>query len=186
MEMKKVSEKKLILKAKKDFTAFGEVYQKYYPKINNFVYHRVNDDATRNEIVSNIFFQAMKNLPKYRFMNEEKCSFSSWLFRIAVNETNQYFRNEKRSNVIKDKLIEKQSNEGEKLINLDFETLKEAIQALPIYEQNLVSLRFFEKMKHKEIAEILKQKEGTVKVQMHRTLEKLRDFLQGALSYEKI
>jgi len=184
--MKKVSEKKLILKAKKDLSAFGEVYQKYYPKINNFVYHRVNDDAARNEIVSNIFFKAMKNLPKYRFVNEEKCSFSSWLFRIAVNETNQYFRNEKRNNAMRDKLFEKQSNEGEKLIDLDFETLKEAIQTLPLYEQNLISLRFFEKMKHKEIAEILKQKEGTVKVQMHRTLGKLRDFLQGDLSYEKI
>lgn len=184
--MKKVSEKKLILKAKKDFTTFGEVYQKYYPKINNFVYHRVYEDATRNEIVSNIFFKAMKNLPKYRFMNEEKCSFSSWLFRIAINETNQYFRNEKRNYVIKEKLFEKQSNEGDKLIDLDFETLKEAIQSLPLYEQNLISFRFFEKMKHKEIAEILKQKEGTVKVQMHRTLEKLRNILQGVLSYEKI
>ncbi|MDP8314659.1 MAG: sigma-70 family RNA polymerase sigma factor [Candidatus Celaenobacter antarcticus] len=184
--MKKVSEKKLILKAKNDFTAFGEVYQRYYPKINNFVYHRVYDDATRNEIVSNIFFKAMKNLPKYRFMNEEKCSFSSWLFRIAVNETNQHFRNKKRNNIIKDKLFEKRSNEGDKLIDLDYETLKEAIKALSLYEQNLISLRFFEKMKYKEIAEILKQKEGTVKVQMHRTLEKLRYFLQGALPYEKI
>ena len=186
MEMKKVSEKKLILKAKKDFTAFGEVYQRYYPKINNFVYHRVNDDAARNEIVSNIFFKAMKNLLKYRFVNEEKCSFSSWLFRIAVNETNQYFRNEKRNNVIKEKLFEKQSNEGEKLIDLDFGTLKKAIQTLPLYEQNLISLRFFEKMKHREIAEILKQKEGTMKVQTHRTLGKLRDFSQGVQSYEKI
>ena len=186
MEIKKVSEKKLILKAKKDLTAFGEVYEKYFPKINNFVYHRVNDDAARNDIVSNIFFKAMKNLPKYRFMNEEKCSFSSWLFRIAVNETNQHFRNEKRNNTMKNKLFEKRSNEGDNLIDLDYEILKEAIKALPIHEQNLISLRFFEKMKHKEIAEILKKKEGTVKVQMHRTLEKLRDFLQGDLSYEKI
>ena len=186
MEKMNVSEKKLILKAKKDISAFGEVYQKYFPKINNFVYHRVNDDAARNEIVSNIFFKAMKNLSKYRFVNEEKCSFSSWIFRIAVNETNQYFRNEKRDQTVKEMLKEKKKNAGEMLVDLDYDSLKQAIQALPLYEQNLISLRFFESMKHKEIAEILKQKEGTIKVQMHRTLGKLRDFLQGDLSYEKV
>ncbi|MDP8242371.1 MAG: sigma-70 family RNA polymerase sigma factor [Candidatus Celaenobacter antarcticus] len=186
MDMKKVSEKKLILKAKKDISAFGEIYEKYFPKINNFLYHRVKDDATKNEIVSNIFFKMMNNLPKYRFVNEQKCSFSSWLFRIAINETNQYFRSEKRNQVIRDMLREKINNAGDKLIDLDYDSLKEAIQALPLYEQNLISLRFFEKMKYKEIAEILKQKEGTIKVQMHRTLEKLRDFLQGDLSNEKI
>ncbi|MCD6328893.1 MAG: sigma-70 family RNA polymerase sigma factor [Candidatus Cloacimonetes bacterium] len=184
--MKKVSEKKLILKAKKDISAFGEVYHKYFPKINNFVYHRVNDDAARNEIVSNVFFKAMKNLSKYRFVNEQKCSFSSWLFRIAVNETNQYFRNEKRYHQMKEMLQEKKNQTGEELIDLDYDSLKEAIRQLNLYEQNLISLRFFEKMKHKEIAEILKQKEGTVKVQMHRTLEKLRNFLQGDISYEKV
>jgi len=181
-----LTEKELVKRARKDVGAFEELYLKYYPKINNFVYHRVQDDATRNDIVSNIFFKAMKNLPKYRFMNEEKCSFSSWLFRIAVNETNQHFRNEKRNNTMKNKLFEKQSNEGDKLIDLDYEILKEAIKALPLHEQNLISLRFFEKMKHKEIAEILKKKEGTIKVQMHRTLEKLRNFLQGDMSYEDV
>ena len=186
MDMKNVSEKKLILKAKKDISAFGEVYEKYYPKINNFVYHRVNNDAARNEIVSNVFFKAMKNLPKYRFVNEERCSFSSWLFRIAVNETNQYFRNEKRDHHMKEMLQDKKNQTGEKLIDLDYDSLKKAIQALPLYEQNLISLRFFEKMKHKEIAAVLKQKEVTVKVQVHRTLEKLRDFLQGDISYEKV
>lgn len=186
MENMNVSEKKLILKAKKDISAFGEVYEKYFSKINNFVYHRVNDDAARNEIVSNIFFKAMKNITRYRFVNAQKCSFSSWLFRIAVNETNQFFRNEKRNQQMRDMLREKKSNEGQKLVDLDYQSLREAIRQLDLYEQNLISLRFFEKMKHKEIAEILKQKEGTIKVQVHRTLEKLRDFLQGDISYEKV
>ncbi|MBN2018389.1 MAG: sigma-70 family RNA polymerase sigma factor [Candidatus Cloacimonetes bacterium] len=174
------------MKAKKDISAFGEVYQRYFPKINNFVYHRVNDDAARNEIVSNIFYKAMTNIGRYRFVNEKKCSFSSWLYRIAVNETNQYFRKEKRNQQMKDKLREKQTIQGKELMDLDYQSLKEAIRQLDLYEQNLISLRFFEKMKHKEIAEILKQKEGTIKVQVHRSLEKLRNFLQGDISYEEI
>jgi len=92
----------------------------------------------------------------------------------------QHFRNKKRNNIIKDKLFEKRSNEGDKLIDLDYETLKEAIKALSLYEQNLISLRFFEKMKYKEIAEILKQKEGTVKVQMHRNIREATIFFTGS------
>lgn len=103
-----------------------------------------------------------------------------------MNETNQYFRKEKRNQQMKDKLREKQTIQGKELMDLDYQSLKEAIRQLDLYEQNLISLRFFEKMKHKEIAEILKQKEGTIKVQVHRSLEKLRNFLQGDISYEEI
>jgi len=87
---------------------------------------------------------------------------------------------------MKEMMQDKKNQTGEKLIDLDYDSLKEAIRALPLYEQNLISLRFFEKMKHKEIATVLKQKEVTVKVQVHRTLEKLRDFLQGDISYEEV
>jgi len=184
--MKDLSEKELVKRARKDVGAFEELYHKYYPKINNFVCHRVHDDMIRNEIVSNIFFKMMKNLPKYRFMNQKKCAFSSWLFRIAISEINQYFRDEQRQSKMKRMLHEQKQYDGAELLDITFETVRNAVRALPEYDQNLISLRFFEKMKYKEIAEILKQKEGTVKVQMHRTLEKLRNFLQGDISYEKI
>jgi DNA-directed RNA polymerase specialized sigma24 family protein len=56
------TERNSIIRAKKDLQEFDYLYRKYYPIMNNFIFHRVNDEAVRNEIVSNVFFKAMKRL----------------------------------------------------------------------------------------------------------------------------
>lgn len=179
------SEKKIILKAKKDIKAFDFLYRKYYPKINNFVFHRVNEEADKNDIVSDVFFKAMKRLPLYRFKNSRNCAFSSWLFKIAVNEINQYYRNIKREEKIKNNLKNNPQPVSQTLSEIDFGIVKDKMRNLSLYEQNLLSLRFFEKMKNKQIAQILGKKESTIKVQVHRAINKLRKLLGGEISNEK-
>ena len=171
------SEKKIILKAKKDIKAFDYLYRKYFPKINNFVFHRVNEEANKNDIVSNVFFKAMKRLPLYRFKNPRNCAFSSWLFKIAVNEINQYYRNIKQEEKIKNNLKNNPQPVSQTHNETDFDIVKEKMRSLSLYEQNLISLRFFEKMKNKEVAQILGKKESTIKVQVHRTINKLKKLL---------
>lgn len=173
------AEKKIILKAKKDIKSFDIIYRKYYPKINNFVFHRVNGEAEKNDIISNVFFKAMKRLPLYRFKDSRNCAFSSWLFKIAVNEINQYYRNIKREERIKNNLKNNPQPVSQTLSEIDFDIVKEKMRNLSLYEQHLISLRFFEKMKNKEIAQILGKKEGTIKVQVHRTINKLRKLLRA-------
>ena len=52
-------------------------------------------------------------------------------------------------------------------------------------EQNLISLRFYEKLSYAEIGEILKKKEGAVKVQTHRLLKKLRKKIEKEIDNER-
>jgi RNA polymerase sigma factor (sigma-70 family) len=56
----------------------------------------------------------------------------------------------------------------------EFLTLHEAIAKLPIKYQEVITLRFFEKKRLKEIGEILGKREGTTKSLLHRGLERLR------------
>jgi len=176
------SEKKRILRAKKDLKEFDFLYRKYFPKINNFVFHRVENEAIRNDIVSNVFFKAMKKLTLFRFIDSRKCSFSSWLFRIAVNEINQYYRNLTRENRIAEmSQVNPQTNS-----ELDYELVKEKMKNLSFDEQNLIALRYFEKMKNAEIAEIFQKKEGAIKVQIHRAMNKLRSILEKEVESEKL
>ena len=140
--------------------------------MNNFVFHRVNDEAVRNEVVSNVFFKAMKRLSLFRFLDSRKCSFSSWLYRIAVNEVNQFYRNMKRENKIRES-VKWNTVDGEE-IQFNYEVIKRKIAGFKTDEQNLIALRFFEKLSYREIAEIYSKKEGAIKVQMHRLLKKLR------------
>ena len=93
-------EREKVIRAKSDLKEFDYLYRKYFPKINNFVFHRVNYESDRHEIVSNVFYRAMKKLNMFRYFDSRKSSFSAWLYRIAVNEINQFYRNQKRSEKI--------------------------------------------------------------------------------------
>ena len=176
------SEKKKILRAKKDLKDIDFLYRKYFPKVNNFVFYRVENETIRNDIVSNVFFKAMKKLTFFRFIDSRKCSFSSWLFRIAVNEINQYYRNLKRENQI----IEMSSTNPRTSTELDYELVKEKMKNLSSDEQNLIVLKYVEKKENSEIAEIYKKKEGAIKVQIHRVMNKLRSTFEKEVESEKL
>lgn len=176
-----------IYKAKKDIKEFDYLYRKYFPKINNFVFHRVGDENVKNEIVSNVFFKAMRKLHMFRIYNLKKVSFSSWLYRIAVNEINQYYRNNKRN--INLKRIYKhnyvKSDDSEKTSPITFEMVQNYLASLPESDKNLITLRYFEKQSYQELAEIFRKSEGALKVKLHRALKKLRDAMSKELKDEE-
>lgn len=172
-----MEERDLVIRAKKDIRAFDELYRRYYPKINNFVYYRTFDEDVRNEIVSNIFYKAMKNLARFRFLDGHRCSFSAWLYRIAISEINQYYRDRKRDMKIvtgKKKEVPVENLE----YPLQFETVKKYMTQLKPLEQNLIALKYFEKKSYKELSEIFGKKENALKVKVHRSLKKLKKLLE--------
>ena len=177
------TERNSIIRAKKDLQEFDYLYRKYYPIMNNFVFHRVNDEAVRNEIVSNVFFKAMKRLALFRFLDSRKCSFSSWLYRIAVNEVNQFYRNVKREDRIRE-MVKWNTVDGDE-IQFNYEVIQRKIAVFKTDEQNLITLRFFEKLSYREIADICNKKEGAIKVQMHRLLKKLRCDVEKEIANER-
>ena len=142
-----------IKKAKSDIREFDYLYRKYYPKINNFIYHRVADDGERQEIVSNVFYKAMKNLSRFTLLDVHRSTFSSWLYRIAINEMNQYYRDKKRLQKIKDNVawnyVPKDSENEDK--ELKYENIIKQIKKLNQEEQDLITLRFFEKFSIKAL-----------------------------------
>jgi len=182
-------EKELIKKAQKEPEAFAELYDKYYPQIFGYILKRIADLEIAQDITSETFFKALKNLWKFRWKN---ISFSAWLYRIANNEIANYFRKNKKYSISLEKLKEKgfepislHNPEAEFLKaqeelkkHQDFLKIQEKISQLPIKYQEVITLRFFEKKKIKEIAEILGKKEGTIKSLLHRGLEKLKELVE--------
>jgi RNA polymerase sigma-70 factor (ECF subfamily) len=143
----------------------------------------VKEESVRNEIVSNVFFKAMKKLAIFRFYDSRNCGFSSWLYRIALSELSQYFYERKREKRIQDN-FEWNLPIG-KTIEIEFSIVEKFMEELKRDEQNLISLRFYEKLSYAEIGEILKKKEGAVKVQTHRLLKKLRERIEKEIDHER-
>ncbi len=174
-------EKELIKEAKKNPEIFGKLYDQYYSQIFGYVLKRVADLEIAQDITSETFFKALKKLWQFRWRN---IPFSSWLYRIANNEIANYFRKNKYKPVSLEKIPEPitVTNPSTEILEAeqelkkhqDFLILQEKITQLPVKYQEVITLRFFEKKKIKEIAEILGKKQGTIKSLLHRSLEKLK------------
>jgi RNA polymerase sigma-70 factor (ECF subfamily) len=180
-------EKRLVRQAQKHPDAFAELYDVYYPKIFGYILRRTANLEAAQDITSETFFKALKKLWQFRWRN---ISFSSWLYKIATNEVNQYFR---KAEYKKSTSLEKLQEQGFEPVSphdpenelmeaqeelkqhQDFLEIQEKIARLPARYQEVITLRFFEQKQITEIAEILGKKEGTIKSLLHRALEKLRE-----------
>lgn len=174
-------EKELVKKAKEDPTAFGQLYDENYSKIFGYIFKRTANVELAQDITSETFLKALKNIWKFKWQN---ISFSSWLYRIASNEIANFFRKKKYKVVSLDSVGEPVSLHNplgevieaqEKLKeHQDFLAIQRKMTKLSPHYQEVITLRFFEKKQVNEIAEILGKKEGTVKSLLHRGLEKLK------------
>ena len=183
MELSK--EKELIKEAKKNPEVFGKLYEQHYSKIFGYILKRTADLEITQDITSETFFKALKKLWQFRWRN---ISFSAWLYRIANNEIANYFRKNKYKPVSLEKIPEPiaVSNPSTEILKAeqelkkhrDFLVVQKEISKLSIKYQEVITLKFFEEKKIKEIAEILGKKEGTIKSLLSRGLGKLKDLVE--------
>jgi len=181
------AERDLVRQAQKDPDAFGDLYDRYYPKIFGYVLRRTANVEVAQDITSETFFEALRKLWQFRWRG---VSFSSWLYKIATNEINQYFRKAERRKSVSLEELQEQGFEPvsshdpesevadaqEKLREYEgFLEIQERIVQLPAKYQEVITLRFFEQKQIREIAEILGKKEGTIKSLIHRAVERLRE-----------
>ena len=174
-EARQGEENEIIEAAKNDPVQFKSLYEKYFKRIFLFVYHRVEDRDITADLTSQIFLKAMQRLHQFNFRG---LPFSSWLYRIAINECTDYFRKNKRSKVVyveevtfqhlfDEMFPEDPQDQLEKKLHLVLQELK------PI-ELQIIELRYFEEMPFKMVAEVLNISEVNAKVRTYRTLDKMK------------
>ena len=178
-------EKELIARAREDTQVFGQIYEEYYAKIFGYALKRVGNIGVAEDITSETFFKALKSLWRFKWQN---VAFSAWLYKIATNEINYYFRHGKHKTYSLELLledgfepqapddIEGELDEAETRLqrHQEFLAIQKELERLPVGYQEVIALRFFENKKINEIGEILGKKEGTIKSLLSRGLEMLR------------
>jgi len=170
----------------KDKEAFTKLFDLYYDKVLNYVFRRVLNAEYAKDITSNTFLKVLKNLDQFEWRNGP-FSFSGWIFKIATNEVNQYFRKQNRYKLTIDDPDFKElgddnkiAEEIEKKIDNDkyLLILNKAIKQLkPIY-QDIIHLKYFEDMSYEEISQVLNKNESTIRVYSKRAKEELKSILE--------
>lgn len=176
-----MDDKELILAFKNgDEQAFNEIVNKYRQRVYHTVYRIVRNEDEAFDISQDVFIRAYKALPDFR----EDSSLFTWLYRIATNlSINHIKRNKFRKFTGLDKvsffLSSNNDNPHKKVENDELrEKIEEAIVELPDKQRIVFVLRYYENMKHKEIAKITNRSEGSVKANYYHALKKMKEKLQ--------
>ncbi|MEZ4511066.1 MAG: sigma-70 family RNA polymerase sigma factor [Chloroflexota bacterium] len=182
-----IDENALIEQAKTDKEAFGQLYERYVDRIYSYVYYRTGNSDDAEDLTARIFMRAMNHMPNYR---DQGLPFSAWLYRIAHNLVANWHRdNSRRKLIALDDVSQWQlAGEGPEFATQmmeDKETLMLAIRRLPADRQELLSLKFVDRLSNAEIGDIMGRSEGAIKSLYHRTLLSLREELTGANNQEE-
>lgn len=163
--------------AKKDPAKFAPLYERYFLQIFKYIFKRVESEDLANDICQQTFINALTKIKSYK---HQGLPFSSWLYRIAQNEINQFYRTQKRARVVEVndselpelfEEIEVDTNEERRMI------LIRTMEQLSSDEISLIEMKYFEKRSGQEIAEILDLSLANVKVKLHRTVKKIKQLI---------
>lgn len=172
-------ESELIERAKTDSEAFGELYQRYHQRIYNYVYYRTGNVGDAEDLTARIFVRAMDHIGNYE---DKGLPFSAWLYRIAHNLVANWHRDRSRRRIIAlDDIAQWQVSEEDPefaaQLTEDRAILLAAIQRLPADRQELLILKFVDRLPNAEIGDVMGRSEGAIKSLYHRTLLSLREEL---------
>lgn len=171
----------LVAWAKDDSTAFGELYTRYVSRIYNYVYYRTGNHHDAEDLTSRVFFRALAHIGNY---TDRGVPFSAWLYRIAHNLVANWHRDRGRKTVVPldEHLTSNMNFDAPEIVtetNEEEALLLQSIRDLPDERQQLLILKFVERLSNAEIGAIMNRTEGAIKSLYHRTLLTLRSTIEA-------
>jgi RNA polymerase sigma factor (sigma-70 family) len=173
-----------------DDKAYARLLQRYKRPVYHMILKMVRNIDDAEDLTMESFSKAFRSLQKFK----KDFTFSTWLFRIATNNTIDFIRKKKLNTL---SIENTYTDDDGQSVGIDVEDSgnldpqEEAIRAqkeeliqvfvnmLPTKYQKLVRLRYFHEMSYEEIAEELNAPLGTVKAQLHRARELLYDLVKN-------
>ena len=157
--------------------AFSAIVKENSESIYWHIRRMVLEHEDANDIVQNTFIKAWTNIDSF----QGKSKISTWLYRIAINETLTFL------NKSHDCLVSLDTPEGAIAEQLESDiyfcgdkaeaTLQEAIARLPEKQRLVFTLKYYEEMKYEEMSKILDTSIGALKASYHIAVKKLEEYL---------
>ena len=162
-----------------DRTAFGGLYARYARMVHGILLARVPANDV-DDLVQDVFLRALPRLCDLR----DTAKFGPWLAAITRNRANDFYRQTRTIAAVTESLsgdeselpASKQASPAEATMILAF------VRSLPDAYRETLILRLVEGMTGPEIAERTGLTPGSVRVNLHRGMQQLREKLSQASS----
>lgn len=163
-----------------------EIHDQYFDRVKSFIKGIVKDEWIADDLVQETFIKVQKNINSVR----EPAKISSWIFRIAYNLCQDFFKSRKkikhamnatqgRTAVIPEMRVQKELEQLQMGV-----CVQEQIFFLPECQRMVLILYDLLGFKHKEIADILDITKENAKVRLFRARKNLKSILQKKCTFE--
>lgn len=150
-------------------TRFGD-------SILRYAYTYLHNMSDAEEVLQDTLVQFLKTAPEFESENHEK----AWLLRVAANLSKNRIRYNK---------LREMDELNEELVAEEREDLSfvwEAVKSLPVKYREVIHLFYHEGYQTAQIAKVLGRNESTVRSDLRRGREKLKEVLKGEYDFEEI
>ena len=142
---------------------FDNIYEEYFDRVYYKVLSVVKNDDDAEDICQETFISVYKNLSKFR----EESDIYTWIYRIAINKTYDFFKKRKIEFEINDDVLSLPED-----VNFDTKViLQEKLKLISDKEREIVILKDIYGYKLKEIAEMKNMNLSTVKSVYYKALK---------------
>lgn len=174
------TDEELVALCLSDTSVFGALVERYEQKLRAYIYRIGKLGAEDTEdLLQEVFIKVYQNLNSF----DTDLKFSSWIYRIAHNETMAFFRKRRArpqghaidvdeaviANIASEADVLKDSMEAHDALRL-----KEVLATLPREYYDVIVLRFFEHKGYDEISDILAVPPGTVATRLSRAKAQIK------------
>ena len=159
---------------------YQEIVSRYQSKLFVYVYRMLGNKEETEDILQNVFVKTYRNLKSF----DTAKKFSSWIYRIAHNETVNYLRRRSKKRFISiEDLVRGEGSMGigsqgkspveDWMTKETGSRIDEALLLLPKHYREVLVLRYFSDKSYDEIAKIIKKPVNTVGTLINRAKKKL-------------
>ena len=172
-----------------DDKAYAKLLTRYKRPVYHMILKMVRNTDDAEDLMMESFSKAFRSLHRFK----KDFTFSTWLFRIATNNTIDFIRKKKLNTLsientytdddgqsVSIDIQDRNNDPQEEAIKAQKEELMQVfVGMLPPKYQKLVRLRYFHELSYEEIAKELEAPLGTVKAQLHRARELMYDLIKN-------
>ncbi len=185
--MSNLSDEKLAVLSYKDKNYFDPLVDRYAYKIQKYIARITGNWPESEDVTQEVFIKAYENIASFN----AKMKFSSWLYRIAHNESVNFIKKHYKVRHVEfnDEIKNHLSLENDALKKIleeeNTKLIKEGLLKLNKKDQEILELYYFEDQSYLEIADILQMSVNSVGPTINRAKRKLKKIIDKINKNEK-
>lgn len=176
-----MTDEKLAQKSLNDEKYFEEIIERYTEKIRRYIARLVGNWQESEDITQEVFIKAYENIASFN----PKMRFSSWIYRIAHNESVNYIKKHYKTQNVEynDEIKNRFHEENEALSKIfaseDRSLVRDGLFRLKEADREILELSYFEEKSYLEIADILEISVNSVGPKIKRAKDKLKKIIKS-------